>query len=61
MRVMTCSKCVFVYMFIPNENEIALGRTLGCGKPGWEGYTNNDNPACGGAFFMPGSKKEVKE
>lgn len=46
-----CSKCVSVHRFIPREDEIARGLMMGCRKPGWEGYTHDDNPACGGVFF----------
>lgn len=48
---MKCEDCIHVHSFIPRPDEQAKGWLLGCNKPGWEGYTQNEKPACGGTFF----------
>ena len=47
-----CKDCTWVHEFKPRQDEIKHERTLGCRKPGWEGYTKNDEPMCGGVFFI---------
>ncbi len=56
-----CSDCVCVDKFKPRPDEIERGLLMGCKKPGWEGYTHDDNPACGGVFFVPAAPEKDKE
>jgi len=51
--IVRCSNCVWVHKFNPRQDEIDRGLTIGCKKPGWEGYSHDDDPACGGVFFTP--------
>ncbi len=46
-----CADCVWVDKFDPRQDEIERGLSLGCTYPNWEGYTKDDEPICGGAFF----------
>ena len=48
-----CRDCVYVDLFKPRNDERARGLLMGCRKPGWESYTHDDNPSCGGVFFAP--------
>jgi hypothetical protein len=34
---------------------------MGCKKPGWEGYTYNDAPTCGGVFFKKKVDDDIEE
>lgn len=47
----SCLTCTYVHHFRPRPDEVARGQLLGCQKPGWEGYTRADAPACGGVFW----------
>jgi hypothetical protein len=58
--IVRCSDCVWVHKFRPRQDEIDRGLTIGCKKPGWEGYSHDDKPACGGVFFTPNSPICVK-
>ena len=49
----TCTNCMWVQEFIPRPDEVERGLTLGCNKPGWEGYTSNEKSSCDGVFFSP--------
>jgi hypothetical protein len=45
-----CSNCIWVQHLMnvrPDEPS-----NLACRKPGWEGYTKDEKPDCGGVFFM---------
>ena len=55
-----CSHCVRVHKFNPRRDEIDRGLTIGCKKPGWEGYSHDDAPACGGVFFSTNIPIHVK-
>jgi hypothetical protein len=50
-RGVMCEDCAWVNNFTPRQDEIDRGLSLGCKKPGWEGYTENEKPLCGGVFF----------
>lgn len=53
-----CNDCVWVEKFKPREDEIKRNLLMGCTRKNFEGYTHENNPACGGVFFV---KKESKE
>ena len=56
---MKCEDCVYYDDFKPRKDEIKKysESVRGCRKPGWEGYTFNDNPYCGGQFFVERRKE----
>lgn len=43
-----CENCIWSIIFNKRPDEPS---NMGCRKPGWEGYTINESPACGGLFF----------
>lgn len=45
-----CSTCDYLKRFNKRPDEPS---DMGCNKPGWEGYTFEDRPACDGAFYYP--------
>ena len=47
-----CSTCAWLSRFNKRPDEPS---DMGCSKPGWEGYTFEDRPACGGDFYLPKS------
>lgn len=49
----TCSTCAYVKRFTPRPDEVARGLTLGCKYPNYEGYTSDEQPACGGGWWEP--------
>jgi len=48
-----CESCVWVRKFTPRQDERERGLVLGCGKPGYEGYTSPLKMACDGVFWSP--------
>ena len=56
MEKITCDRCIWVDKFNPRKDEIERGLILGCKKPGWEGYTKNEEPSCGWCFFYEKEK-----
>ena len=48
----SCSTCYWVDNFKPRQDEIDRNLLIGCKKPGWEGYTYDDTPTCGGVFYL---------
>lgn len=49
-----CATCCYVQHFDKRPDEPS---NMGCTKPGWEGYTNADEMACGGCFYFPKTTK----
>lgn len=47
-----CSTCCYVKHFNKRADEPS---NMGCDKPGWEGYTFENDMACGGVFYFPNS------
>lgn len=56
-----CENCIWVDRFKPRPDEIVRGFFMGCKKPGWEGYTYNDAPTCGGVFFKKKVDDDIEE
>ena len=54
---MKCENCVWSEKFKPRPDEKF---NMGCKKPGWEGYTKNEDPSCGGVFFVPKEKNKMQ-
>ena len=46
-----CSKCIWGERLDARPDEPSK---LGCTRPGWEGYTSDEKPSCGGTFFIEG-------
>lgn len=44
-----CSNCTYGETFVKRLDEPT---NQGCKKPGWEGYTSDETPMCGGDFFI---------
>jgi len=68
MEKKQCIDCRWLNRFKPRPDEIEKGLVIGCRHPGYEGYTWNDAPACGGTCFekrktidMPAISREEKE
>ena len=47
-----CIDCQWLNRFKPRPDEIERGLVIGCRCPGYEGYTKNDKPMCGGVSFV---------
>jgi hypothetical protein len=45
-----CSTCKYGRIFDKRLDEPS---NMGCKKPGWEGYTFDNNPACNSVFYLP--------
>lgn len=48
-----CSTCCYVRHFDKRPDEPS---NMGCNKPGWEGYTFENDMACGGSFYFPNNR-----
>ena len=57
----TCATCAWVHRFTPRPDEVERGLTMGCKKPGWEGYTRENEPACGGVFYFAATEPAHKQ
>jgi len=51
-----CSTCCYVKHFNKRADEPS---NMGCNKPGWEGYTFENDMACGGSFYFPNAQISV--
>jgi hypothetical protein len=52
-NMINCEDCIWHERFEKREDEPS---DFGCKKPGWEGYTDNLNPNCGGQDYEPNKK-----
>ena len=52
-----CSTCCYVKHFNKRADEPS---NMGCDKPGWEGYTFENDMACGGVFYFPNTCRQVR-
>lgn len=57
----TCDRCKWVGRFNPRPDEVERGWVLGCRKPGYEGYTKENAPACDGVFFTQATAQENRD
>lgn len=53
LNMVYCEDCIWHEQFEKRTDESS---NFGCKKPGWEGYTHNHAPVCGGQEYEPNKK-----